>query len=86
VSIEELARDRPRVQTRQELLDLIFKLLDENDAMEWENETAYRFVQALAAWLNDADGFYQNIAEATDANQASWQLFADALQAARVYE
>jgi len=86
VSIEELARDRPLAQTRQELIDLIFKLLDENDAVEWENETAYRFLQALAAWLSDADGFYRNIKEARDPNQASWQLFADALQAARVYE
>jgi hypothetical protein len=86
VSIEDLARDRPRVQTRQELLDLICKLLDENDAVDWENETAYRFLQGLAAWLNDADGFYESIAEATDPNHASWQLFADALQAARAYE
>ena len=78
--------ERTRIESRQELVDLIFKLLDENDAIEWENETAYSFLQALAAWLNDADGFYRNINEARDPNNASWQLFADALQAAAVYE
>jgi hypothetical protein len=78
--------ERPRIESRQELIDLIFKLLDENDAVEWPNETAHSFLQALAAWLNDAEGFYKNIKEARDPNAASWQLFADALQAASVYE
>jgi hypothetical protein len=79
-------RERTRIESRQELVDLIFKLLDENDAVEWQNETAHSFLQAMAAWLNDADGFYRNIKEARDPNNASWQLFADALQAAAVYE
>ncbi|MBL1175491.1 MAG: hypothetical protein FWK01_10245 [Pantanalinema sp. GBBB05] len=74
------------MDSRQELIALISRLLEENDAAEWENETAHRFLEALAAWLNDADGFYRNIKEARDPNEASWQLFADALQAATVYE
>jgi hypothetical protein len=78
--------DRSRVQTRKEFIDLIFELLDENDAVEWKNETAYSYLQALAAWLEDADGFYQNIAETQDPNTASWQVFADAIQAAKNYE
>jgi hypothetical protein len=78
--------ERTRIESRQELISLIFRLLDENDAIEWENETAYSFLQALAAWLNDADSFYLNINESRDPNNASWQLFADALQAAAVYE
>lgn len=78
--------ERTRIKSRQELIALIFRLLDESDEIEWENESAYSFLQALAAWLNDAHDFYRNIEEARDPNNASWQLFGDALQAAVVYE
>ena len=69
--------ERTRIESRQQLIDLIFRLLDENDATEWENETAHSFLQALGAWLNDAEGFYRNNKEARDPDDASWQLFAD---------
>ena len=85
-NINDLFPERANIESRQALIELIFNLLDHNDAVEWENETVYTFLQSLAAWLNDADGFYQNMAEKTDPNTASWQLFADALQAAAYYE
>jgi hypothetical protein len=78
--------DRVRIEARQELIALISRILEENDATQWENNTAERFLEALAAWLNDAGGFYRNINEARDPNDASWQVFADALQAATIYE
>ncbi len=77
---------RPIVRSKAELLAVIFELLDHNDAIEWTNETAYQFLQALASWLEDAGGFYKNIGDDLDPERASWQLFADALQAAAVYE
>ncbi len=74
------------VTSKQELLSVIFTMLDHNDAVEWENESAYSFLQALASWLEDCDGYYSNMKIPMDTNTASWQLFADALQAASVYE
>ena len=74
------------VTSREELERLIFDLLDDNDAVEWDNDTAYSYLQAMAAWLHDSEGFYRNIGEQCDSNEASWQLFADMLQAAAVYE
>ncbi len=76
----------PPVKTRDELISHIFRLLDDNDAVAWENETAYQFLQALAAWLNDCDGYYRNQMTDVDTERPSWQLFADALSAASVYE
>ena len=73
--------DRAAVSTREELIALIFDLLDHNDAIEWRNETVYPYLQAIAAWLRDAEGFYQELGEGRSADEASWQLFADALQA-----
>lgn len=50
----------PPIATRDELISHIFRLLDDNDAIEWENETAYSFLQALAAWLNDCERYCRN--------------------------
>ena len=75
-----------KVTSRKELLDLIFQMLDENDAVKWDNDTACSFLQAMAGWLNDSDGFYKNMNIDVDTDRASWQLFADALQAATIYE
>jgi hypothetical protein len=74
------------ITSKDELLNLIFDLLDENDAVKWENDSAYAFLQALAAWLQDADGFYANRQIELDTRQPSWQLLADMLQAGRHYE
>ena len=78
--------ERAVVTSKQELVSLIFDLMDNNDAVKWDNDTIYPYLQAMAAWLNDSDGFYENIGETLDTNAPSWQLFADALQAAVVYE
>ena len=76
----------PPVNTRDELISHIFHLLDDNDALEWENETAYSFLQSLAAWLNNCDGYYRNLKNPVDVETPTWQIFADALTAATEYE
>jgi hypothetical protein len=78
-----LPSDYKEVRSKEELITLIFELLDDNDAIEWKNDTAYTFLQAMAAWLEDADGFYKNANLKVDAKEPSWQLLADAMQAAR---
>lgn len=78
--------DYRKIKTKQELITLIFELLDDNDAVQWENNSAYAFLQAIAAWLNDSDGFYKNQNMKVNTKEASWQIFADALQATSVYE
>jgi hypothetical protein len=60
------------VKTKNDLIEVIFQLLDENDAIEWENETAYQYLQSLAAWLDNNDNV-----------EPTWHLFAEALEAAR---
>jgi hypothetical protein len=64
--------DRQKVKSRDDLIDLIFELLDDNDAVLWKNDNTYRFLQAMAAWLN-----------ATDPKiEPTWQMIADMLDAA----
>ena len=41
------------------------------------------FLEAMASWLEDCDGYY---GDQRDVGVADWQIFADALAAARIYE
>jgi len=77
--------DYEKIESKKELIGLIQRLRTE-DSSKRENLSTPSFLEALAAWLENADGFYQNVKLETSAEKASWQLFADALQAATIYE
>jgi hypothetical protein len=76
------------VHSREELIDHLFRLLDDYDGVgnQWQNRDVYTFLQAMAAWLNDCEGYYRNNGLSVDVNKPSWQMFAHALSAAAVYE
>ena len=70
--------------TRDECIAYIDQLA--NAPEHFENSDAKSFLLALAAWLEDCDGYYRNSGQEIDTNKPSWRLFADALSAATVYE
>ena len=76
-----------RVQSRQDLIAFIAALrrdLERNEP-EWENPTLDRYLEALAAWTEDMDGYFRNRGEEVPA-EPSWRLIADMLYAAHIYE
>ena len=77
--------DFKKIESKAELINLIRKLCSK-DNKSWKNVTTSDFLEAFAAWLEDADGFYKNFQLETNSNLPSWQLFADAFQAATIYE
>jgi hypothetical protein len=52
---------------------------------EWENRDLATFLSAMVAWVEDMDGYYQNLGEAVPA-QPTWKTLGQMLLAARVYE
>jgi hypothetical protein len=50
----------------------------------WENDTLPHYLEALAAWLHDCEGYYTNQGVPLPAD--SWQVLRDALRAATIYE
>jgi len=52
---------------------------------EWENVTLPEYLEAMAAWLEDADGYYANAGKPIP-QQPSWQNLAEILLAAKHYE
>lgn len=77
--------DYEKIESKEALISLIQKLSTE-DTKKWENLSTTDFLEALGAWLESADGFYKNFNLETSSEKPSWQLFADALQAATIYE
>ncbi|MEV4614919.1 hypothetical protein AB0K43_20315 [Kitasatospora sp. NPDC049258] len=52
---------------------------------EWENGTLGPFLEALASWTEDADGWYRNFGQELPPG-GDWTFLARALGAATVYE
>ncbi|TVZ77115.1 hypothetical protein [Streptomyces sp. BK340] len=76
-----------QVNSREDLASFVRSLhrshLAEGDS--WENADLAGFLEALAAWIGDADGWYSNAGRELAAG-GDWGFFARALRAATIYE
>jgi hypothetical protein len=80
MTLDEKAK---QISTRGELAEFLAALhADFATRSDWENCELGGFLEALAAWTADCDGYYARAGEPS----SPWQVFADALLAARVYE
>lgn len=52
---------------------------------QWENNTLDRFLEALAGWTQDMDGYYINH-ELPVPTSPSWKVLAEILLASKYYE
>ena len=52
---------------------------------EWENRDLPEYLEALAAWVEDMEGYYRNSGEAMP-SQPTWKMLGEVFLAARVYE
>ncbi|KXZ63640.1 DUF7660 family protein [Acinetobacter venetianus] len=51
-----------------------------------ENINLADFLDALASWTEDMDGYYKNTDQVDHLAQPDWKTFAEMLMAARIYE
>jgi len=85
--MKELHEQVAEIQTRAELVAFIEALRADLKAnpKKWENPTLESFLGALASWIEDMDGYYQN--QGREIPQTpTWKTFGEMLAAARVYE
>ena len=76
------------INSRQDLVRFVYGLLNNLDQHpeEWDNKDLRYYLRALAAFLNDADGYYKHAHLKESADTPSWQLFAHCLRAASCYD
>lgn len=75
------------VTDRETLAAFVERLVKDlrQDPEAWPNDTLDLFLSAMAAWLDDMDGFYANRGE-TPPDPPTWTTLAQILLAARIYE
>jgi hypothetical protein len=75
------------IRSREDLISFVRALhrnLEESPD-EWENIDLGSYLDALAAWIEDMDGYYQNRGEPVP-EQPNWMVLGHILLAAKVYE
>jgi hypothetical protein len=75
------------IKTRGEFVAFVHELRQnlQSTPSEWENLSLDDYLEALAAWVEDCDGFYANRGEAVP-RDLNWKFLGEALLAAKFYE
>ena len=78
----------PLVQTKNDFHEFLVALSQDfaANATEWENSDLPSFLEALASYSQDIQGYYTNTKQPVNAEVPSWRVFAEMLCGARVYE
>ncbi|MGK9174400.1 hypothetical protein KXR87_14380 [Yokenella regensburgei] len=75
------------IKTREDLVEFIEFLSSnaKNNLSEWENKDLPSYLESMASWIEDMDGYYLNQKLPVPDN-VNWTFIADVLMAAKVYE
>jgi hypothetical protein len=75
------------IANREDFITFVRELLRvlESDPESWESRDLDSFLEALAAWTEDMDGYYRNVGRQIP-KQPTWQTFGEILAAAKMYE
>lgn len=82
-----LAQHNNSIRSREDFVAFVKALRKDlcDNPTTWENTDLGRFLEALAAWVEDMDGFYSNQGKPVP-QQPDWQIASDMLMAAKMYE
>ncbi|MBX7066763.1 MAG: hypothetical protein K1X28_05990 [Parachlamydiales bacterium] len=76
-----------KIKTRQDFILFLRQL--KNDYSEnlssWENRDVCAFLEGMASWIEDMEGFYKNQGIPNPEN-LNWKVFADILMGGKLYE
>jgi len=83
----ELREQAEKIQTRDDFVTFIHALIQDLHTCpeRWENTGLEAYLAAIAAWIEDMDGYYSNRGEKVP-QQLTWKHMGDILLAARIYE
>ena len=86
-SISHLTEMVDQIDSREALVAFLRTLCHDwqQRPAEWENRDLASFLEAMAAWVADMDGYFQNQGERVP-EQPTWKTLGQILLAARVYE
>jgi len=82
-----LAEQNESIKSREDFVAFVHALEGDlrDNPQSWENNTLERFLDALASWVEDMDGYYINQGKPVP-QQPDWKTIGDILMAAKMYE
>ena len=74
--------------TRMEFVKFLrkFKTDFDQNKSSWENQTLEDFLEAMIAYTEDIQGYYDNMKTNVNADQPTWENFMNILKGASTYE
>jgi hypothetical protein len=77
-----------KVTDRKSFIEFI-ELLHEDfckNSESWQNRDLDHFLEALDRYAKDIQGYYDNTNKKVNADQPTWQVFADIFKGSTIYE
>ena len=76
------------VKDRKSFIDFIGLLRQDliDNPESWENKKLEDFLEAMSSYTEDIQGYYDNMKQNVNADEANWQTFADIFKGASIYE
>ena len=85
INLENIQRTIESKEDFEIFLKTFFEDFKKNPS-DWENKTLEDFIEAMLAYTEDLEGFYQNMKLPFDKKKPSWKDFAQILLGAKAYE
>lgn len=85
--MRELLEKLNHLNTKEDFVSFVELLVQNlrNNPGEWENKDLVSYLDAIASWTGDSDGYYRNMNLPIPQN-VDWKVFANILIAAKMYE
>jgi hypothetical protein len=74
------------VTDRKSFIEFIKLLRKDFESDNWENNNLGDFLEAIERYTEDVQGFYDNTQQNINADEPSWQTFADIFKGSTIYE
>lgn len=77
-----------KIETRQDFITFLKEFRADliNNPKDWENLEMTDFLEAMIRYTEDIQGYYNNTNQPINADEPRWQVFADILIGASIYE
>jgi hypothetical protein len=83
----ELLEQVKHMKTREDFVAFLHSLVRDfrERPEQWENTSLEAYLEAMAAWVQDMDGYYRKCGERVP-KHLTWKNLGEMLLAARIYE
>lgn len=75
------------IQTKDEFIEFLNLMIKDNEinSEEWENKSITEYLEGMASWVEDMDGYYNNM-NLQMPRDIDWKFIATLLYVGKIYE